>query len=70
MSNNENRYEVKEEVTNANFLGPLSGFIGGDMNVTTVTVIDTWTGEKSSASNYDPNKAHEDARNQMKSSDK
>jgi hypothetical protein len=70
MSNNENRYEVKEEVTNTNPLGSLSGFFGGAMNATTVTVTDTLTGEEYSATNYDASKAHEDVRDQVKSSNK
>lgn len=70
MSNNENRYEVKEEVTNTNPLGPLSGFFGGVMNATTVTVTDTWTRKEYSAINYDRHKAHEDVQDQMKSSNK
>lgn len=65
-NNNEHRYEVKSEVTNTNPLGPLSGLFGGDMNATTYTVRDTLTGKEYSSTNYDADKARDDAWNAAK----
>ncbi|MBD2076973.1 hypothetical protein H6F86_24420 [Phormidium sp. FACHB-592] len=58
-SNNDRQYEVETEVANTNPLGSLSGLFGGEMNATTYTVRDTWTGKVYESTNYDADKACE-----------
>ncbi|MEC4850139.1 MAG: hypothetical protein SAJ12_03940, partial [Jaaginema sp. PMC 1079.18] len=57
-NNNEQRYQVTTEKTNTNILSPL---LGGESIATTVRVRDLQTGKVHEATNYNENKAYEEA---------